>query len=920
MAAGATARDVPITPEGFEPPPSIHAREAAAHAGEQEIPNVFTFTVPPFAAGTRAARPTVTKDVFGWLPHWQWSSLGNLRWDVLTHVAYFSADVTSTGDISSTNSWTSRAATLVGTAHPLGVKVLLAATNFSPSEQTTLLSSSAYRQNAIDNLVALVAPYGADGIAIDFEMLPVSQKANMVQFLKELKAQLHAQVPQGDVWVATPAVDWSGAWDYDQIMDNIDGTFVMAYDYYWSGSSVAGPVSPLTSGTIWGTYNVMWTIGDYRAYGIARAMRKVILGFPYYGYSWPTVSTSIPSNTTGSGSAVLYTTAAAEAQTYGRGWEPNAQNPYYMKPGPVQVWYDDDQSLGLKVDAMLAERLGGTGMWALGYDGTRPELVDTLKQKLVRMSLAGLKVGIDAGAGGSDAGAIGPTGLAEKVVTLEIAQELAALLAAHGATVVMTRTTDVDLTGAQRVAALNAAQVDRAISIHLGSANPSTNEAAVCVYGSDVVGSLSDGRSEDWAAAVLERLAAYAQIGKAASNTGVAGVVAIDDALVRDTEMTSILTRGSDITNAAEEARLRDPIYVCGIAYELYRGLADSLGIAAAPSSCATQPRPVAIAGAGASPSNAPRIRAFELASGSTPVLDIVAYGATGYGAKGTGGDLDGDGRGEIVTGPGPGAVYGPQVRAFDGAGVPIGKVNFFAYGTLRYGVNVGTGDVDLGQRDAMLTGAGPGPVFGPHVRGWQRAGNGVAPLKNLSYYAYQTLKYGARTAGGSIDPDGRAEIATAPGPGPSFGPQIRGWDYQSSVSAIAKVNFWAYPQVGGGAKVDVALLDGDGFEEIATGRGEAASMGAEAKAFDYDGVAVALMPGIDVTPFATVWGINVGGADVDVDGRDELVAGAGPDPSATSRLRAYDVDGGSPVLVPGLDFDAYAGQSYGIEVGGGSL
>ncbi len=45
------------------------------------------------------------------------------------------------------------------------------------------------------------------------------------------------------------------------------------------------------------------------------------------------------------------------------------------------------------------------------------------------------------------------------------------------------------------------------------------------------------------------------------------------------------------------------------------------------------------------------------------------------------------------MAGPGPGAVFGPHVRAFNYDGqalAAIAKVSFFAYATLKYGANVG--------------------------------------------------------------------------------------------------------------------------------------------------------------------------------------------------------------------------------------
>ena len=57
-------------------------------------------------------------------------------------------------------------------------------------------------------------------------------------------------------------------------------------------------------------------------------------------------------------------------------------------------------------------------------------------------ALSGKKIVIDPGHGGNDAGAIGPTGVMEKNVTLKVALELKKLLEAEGAQVIMTRETD----------------------------------------------------------------------------------------------------------------------------------------------------------------------------------------------------------------------------------------------------------------------------------------------------------------------------------------------------------------------------------------------------------------------------------------------------------------------------------------------
>ena len=164
------------------------------------------------------------------------------------------------------------------------------------------------------------------------------------------------------------------------------------------------------------------------------------------------------------------------------------------------------------------------------------------------------------------------------------------------------------------------------------------------------------------------------------------------------------------------------------------------------------------IVGPGAGPANPPLVQTFD-ATTSDMVSEWSAYGATGYGVNVAVGDL-GSGP-AVVTGAGPGAIYGPHVRAFDGNGAAQPGVSFLAYGTSKFGVNVACGDIDGDGDDEIITGAGPGAVFGPHVRGWNVDGGSASAMGGISYFAYGTLKFGVNVACGDIDGDGYDEIIT---------------------------------------------------------------------------------------------------------------------------------------------------------------
>jgi hypothetical protein len=110
---------------------------------------------------------------------------------------------------------------------------------------------------------------------------------------------------------------------------------------------------------------------------------KIILGLPYYGYEWPTTSGSAGASTTGSGDAKFYSEAIALAESYGPLWNDESQTPWYRYQDGNnnwhQGWYDDSLSLSLKYELAIDEDLLGIGIWALGYDGTEPELWGALE-------------------------------------------------------------------------------------------------------------------------------------------------------------------------------------------------------------------------------------------------------------------------------------------------------------------------------------------------------------------------------------------------------------------------------------------------------------------------------------------------------------------------------------------------------------
>ena len=96
-------------------------------------------------------------------------------------------------------------------------------------------------------------------------------------------------------------------------------------------------------------------------------------------------------------------------------------------------------------------------------------LVIKVKQQPKQLSLKNLTIAIDAGHGGSNTGAGGPTGSLEKILTLAVALKLQKTLEASGAKVIMTRSIEKFVDNKERILFYRDSTPDLLVSLHLNS-------------------------------------------------------------------------------------------------------------------------------------------------------------------------------------------------------------------------------------------------------------------------------------------------------------------------------------------------------------------------------------------------------------------------------------------------------------------
>jgi len=327
---------------------------------------------------------SLNKVVYGWNPYWNTSQYNNYQWNLLSHLSYFSYEVDYTdGTAISTHNWSTDAAVTAALAN--GVKVNLCVTLFA--NHNAFYTNATAKQTLITNLISLVQARGANGVNIDFESSPSADSVNFKNFMISLCNQMHTANPAYQVSVCLPSVEWTAkTYSVNALKSYVDMFMIMGYDYYYSGSALAGPTDPLYHFEVTNyDYDISKSITYYLKQGVSSS--KLILGLPYYGRDWATVDNTVYSSTTATGTSKTFKAIHDNNNGYfsTKLWNQVSYTPYYAYQISTtwhQCWADDPYSFGKRLDIINQRGLGGMAMWALGNDDGYTYYWDKISEKL----------------------------------------------------------------------------------------------------------------------------------------------------------------------------------------------------------------------------------------------------------------------------------------------------------------------------------------------------------------------------------------------------------------------------------------------------------------------------------------------------------------------------------------------------------
>ncbi len=340
------------------------------------------------------------KQVIGFLPSWSIAANAKIYPEYMDQVIYFGLAMDEQGNIIKVDSrnqplveWTYLNSDyfkdLQARSKETSTKVSVAVRQFDNEKVYALITNPTYTTNAANQLAKIVGDYELDGINIDFEYFSSSDEQILQyynRFLEEVTTKLREVNPQIIISIDVNAtvVYNDNAYDMVKIGELVDQVIIMGYDYHQVSSIKAGPNSPIDMPD--GKPSLRKTV---RSLDGRVDKDKIILGIPFYGVEWQTLTEDQFSPTVpNTGAIATYKRVReliASRDDVSLHFDEITMSPrlvYYQNGLIKQIYYEDERSLLEKIKFIELNGLDGIAIWALGYEGDYIEPWNVIKEHM----------------------------------------------------------------------------------------------------------------------------------------------------------------------------------------------------------------------------------------------------------------------------------------------------------------------------------------------------------------------------------------------------------------------------------------------------------------------------------------------------------------------------------------------------------
>uniref|UniRef100_A0A1Y1NCR6 chitinase n=1 Tax=Photinus pyralis TaxID=7054 RepID=A0A1Y1NCR6_PHOPY len=264
-----------------------------------------------------------------------------------------------------------------------------------------MAGNTSLRSNFITSAINLMNKYGFDGFDIDWEY-PAQRggvpqdKANFVTLVREFRQALGNGRLLSIAAGATPS-QIATSYNVSALIRDLDFINVMTYDLHGSWDGVTGANAPLFSSS---GLSVSQCIDAWIANGAPSS--KLVMGIPVYGRTFtltnsqlngigaPTSQPGAPGPFTQEAGIIGYNEMCLKLLTnqWVVVWHDAQKIPYAYKENQW-VSYDEQRSVGVKVQYIKQRDLGGAMIWSIDTDdfrgtcGTKYPILTTIKNGLI---------------------------------------------------------------------------------------------------------------------------------------------------------------------------------------------------------------------------------------------------------------------------------------------------------------------------------------------------------------------------------------------------------------------------------------------------------------------------------------------------------------------------------------------------------